>query len=192
MSAVPKPVSNLKILGNVHHAAYRCRDAAQTRWFYEDVLGLPLAAAMVFDHISGTEENRDYMHLFFQMGDGNFVAFFDEPDRATSESFNRKDSFDVHIALEAESYEDMIAWQERINSKGKTCLGPIDHGFVKSVYMYDPNGIQVEITSKAPDYESILVEEQKHVDEIMDEWTKRTRAQKVELFGEEAVDKRGH
>ncbi len=39
MSAVPKPVSSLKTLGNVHHAAYRCRDAEQTRWFYEEVLG---------------------------------------------------------------------------------------------------------------------------------------------------------
>lgn len=192
MSAVLKPAGALKALGNVHHAAYRCRDAEQTRWFYEELLGMPLAAAMVFDHISGTEVNRDYMHLFFQLGDGNFIAFFDEPDRATVESFNRKDSFDVHIALEAESYDDMIAWQESINSKGKTCLGPIDHGFVKSVYMYDPNGIQVEITSKAPDYRSILVEEQKHVDEIMDNWTKKTRAQKVEIFGAEAIDKRGH
>ncbi len=156
------------------------------------IIGLLLAAAMVFDHISGTKVDCDYMHLFFQMGDGNFLAFFDEPDRATSESFGRKDSFDVHIALEAESYEDMIAWQQRINQSGKTCLGPIDHGFVKSVYMYDPNGIQVEITSKSPDYEAILGEEQKHVDEIMNGWTRKTRAQKVELFGEEAIDKRGH
>lgn len=192
MSAVPKPAAALKTLGNVHHAAYRCRDAEQTRWFYEEVLGLPLAAAMTFDHISGTEVECDYMHLFFQLGDGNFIAFFDEPDRAAADSFSRKDSFDVHIAFEADSYEDMLAWQERINSKGKTCLGPIDHGFVKSVYMYDPNGIQVEITSKAPDYDAILAEEMAHVDEIMDAWTKKTRAQKVELFGAEAIDKRGH
>ena len=192
MSAVPKPATTLRTLGNVHHAAYRCRDAAQTRWFYEEVLGLPLTVALVFDHISGTDVKRDYMHLFFQLGDGNFLAFFDEPDRATAESFDRKDSFDVHIALEADSYEEMIAWQESINAKGKTCLGPVDHGFVKSVYMYDPNGIQVEITSKAPDYEAILDEEQKLVDEIMDEWTKKTSAQKIALFGEAAVDKRGH
>lgn len=191
MSAVPKPAA-LKTLGNVHHAAYRCRDAEQTRWFYEEILGLPLAAAMVFDHVSGLDIERDYMHLFFQLGDGNFIAFFDEPDRATPADFERKRSFDLHIAFEAASYEDMIAWQERINSKGKTCLGPVDHGFVKSVYMYDPNGIQVEITSKAPGYEDILAEEQQHVDEIMDAWTKKTRAQKVELFGEEAIDKRGH
>ena len=103
------PQSELKMIGNVHHAAYRCRDAEQTRWFYEEVLGLPLAAAMVFDHISGVEEKRDYMHLFFQMGDGNFIAFFDDPDTATDTSFERKDSFDVHLALEAESHEVMLA-----------------------------------------------------------------------------------
>ena len=39
--------SGLKRLGNVQHAAYRCRDAAQTRWFYEQVLGLPLKIALV-------------------------------------------------------------------------------------------------------------------------------------------------
>lgn len=187
-----RPEGNLQPLGNVHHAAYRCLDAAQTRWFYEDVLGLPLAAAMVFDHISGTEEKRDYMHLFFQLGDGNFLAFFDDPDTATSDGFGRKDSFDVHVALEAESYEQMIAWQEHINASGKTCLGPIDHGFVQSVYMFDPNGLQVEITSKSPDYQDIMKEEMAHADELMAAWTRKTRAQKEALFGAEVLDKRGH
>lgn len=182
----------LKQLGNIHHAAYRCRDAEQTRWFYEEVLGLPLAAAMVFDHISGTEQEREYMHLFFLLGDGNFIAFFDEPNTADNSKFERKDSFDVHIALEAESEEAMLAWQERINSKGKSCLGPIDHGFVKSCYMYDPNGIQVEITCKTPEYEAILAEDTRVADEQMRNWTQRTRDQKVALFGAEAIDKRGN
>jgi catechol 2,3-dioxygenase-like lactoylglutathione lyase family enzyme len=187
-----QPQSELKMLGNVHHAAYRCRDAEQTRWFYEEVLGLPLAAAMVFDHISGMEEERNYMHLFFQMGDGNFIAFFDDPDTAADYDFSRKDGFDVHIALEAESHEAMLAWQERINSMGKRCLGPIDHGFVHSVYMYDPNGLQVEITSKTPEYGAILAEDAAQVVDQMTNWTAKTRAQKEELFGAEALDKRGH
>jgi catechol 2,3-dioxygenase-like lactoylglutathione lyase family enzyme len=185
------PHSELRMLGNVHHAAYRCRDAAQTRWFYEEVLGLPLAAAMVFDHISGMEEKRDYMHLFFQMGDGNFIAFFDDPDTAADFSFERKDGFDVHIALEAESHEAMLAWQERINTMGKKCLGPIDHGFVHSVYMYDPNGLQVEITCKTPQYDAILAEDAAQVEDQMKNWTEKTRAQKVEIFGASALDKRG-
>lgn len=192
MNAPAASLSALKTLGNVHHAAYRCRDAAQTRWFYEEVLGLPLSVALVFDHISGTEVQREYMHLFFKLGDGSFLAFFDEPDRATPDHFERKDSFDVHIALEAGSYEEMLAWQERINRSGKSCLGPIDHGFVRSVYMYDPNGLQVEITSKAPDYDAILAEEGRIVDDVMRDWTARTRAKKLALFGEEALDRRGN
>lgn len=192
MPAAAQLTAALKPLGGVHHAAYRCRDAEQTRWFYEDVLGLPLAAAMTFDQVSGTGVKCDYMHLFFQLGDGSFIAFFDQPDRATPEIFTRKDSFDMHIALEAESYQDMIAWQKRINSQGKRCLGPIDHGFVQSVYMYDPNGIQVEITSKAPGYEEILAEEAAHIEQTMAAWTKKTRERKVERFGAEAIDKRGH
>jgi len=58
--------------------------------------------------------------------------------------------------MEAESEEAMLAWQARIAAAGKTCLGPVDHGFVRSVYMYDPNGIQVEITCRAPRYAEIL------------------------------------
>ena len=51
---------------NVHHVAFRCRDAEQTRWFYEDVLGLKLAAAMPFDHLSGTDKKIEYMHIFLR------------------------------------------------------------------------------------------------------------------------------
>ncbi|MFK7733874.1 MAG: VOC family protein [Pseudomonadales bacterium] len=181
----------LKTLTNVHHAAYRCRDAEQTRWFYEEVLGLKLTAAMVFDHISGMEEPCDYMHLFFQLADGSFIAFFDCPDTAEDYNWGLKDSFDVHIALEAGSYEEMIAMQERINAMGKTCLGPVHHDFVQSVYMYDPNGLQVEITCRTPDYDQILADDEAKADDIMKAWTAKTRAQKETLFGAKALDKRG-
>ena len=52
----------------IHHVAYRCRDADQTRWFYEDVLGLPLAAALVLEEIPGLNEPTPYLHIFFEMG----------------------------------------------------------------------------------------------------------------------------
>lgn len=174
----------------VNHAAYRCRDAAQTRWFYEEVLGLKTKAAIAFDHVSGTNDPRKYMHIFFELGNGGFVAFFDSPDDASPEHFERKDSFDVHIALEVDGEEALLAMQKHIQSHGKSCLGPIDHGFVKSCYMYDPNGLQVEISTMTPQYEEIMNhEEEISPDEII-KWSERTRAQKLELFGEEALDKR--
>ena len=181
----------LKRLGNVHHAAYRCRDAEQTRWFYEDVLGLPLAAAMVFDEIPGSGRKSDYMHLFFELADGNFIAFFDEPSTATVDYFHKKDSFDVHIAFEVESREEMLAYQRRINDAGKGCLGPVDHDFVESVYMYDPNGIQIEITSKTPDYDRIMSDDAAQAHDQLARWTAKTRAVKEGLFGPDALDQRG-
>lgn len=183
--------SDLSRLGNVHHAAYRCRDAEQTRWFYEEVLGLPLAAAMVFDALPGSRQQSAYMHLFFELGDGNFIAFFDEPETATDEHFLRKHSFDVHIALEAESEEALLAWQSRINAMGKTCLGPVDHGFVKSVYMYDPNGLQVEITCKTDDYADIMTADAAVAHDQLTQWTAKTRADKESRFGADALDQRG-
>lgn len=130
--------------------------------------------------------------FFFELGDGNFIAFFDEPETATAEHFHRKDSFDLHIALEADSFESTLAWQAHIGESGKTCLGPVNHGFVHSIYMYDPNGIQVEITCKDHDYASIMAADGAAAHEQLRDWTKRTRVDKASRFGTAALDHRGH
>jgi catechol 2,3-dioxygenase-like lactoylglutathione lyase family enzyme len=177
-------------LHNAHHVAYRCRDAEQTRWFYEDVLGLPLVAALVLEEIPGLNEPTPYMHLFFEMGNGDLVAFFDEPEGATPEQFERAHSFDRHLAFEVEGEHLLLEWQRRINEKGVSCLGPVDHGFVRSVYMYDPNGLQVEITTRTPRYAQIMAEELAHAREHMAAWAKRSRQRKEEKFGAAAIDMR--
>jgi len=179
-------------LGHVHHVAYRCRDAEQTRWFWEDILGFPLRMAMVFDEVPGEDGKRDYMHLFFEMGDGNFVAFFDSPTDDIDEStFRVRHGFDLHIAFECETMDELKAWRRRINGMGRPCFGPIDHGFVHSIYMYDPNGIQLEITVKDAAYAAITEAESKEVHALLADWTKATRAHNVAKFGAEALDLRG-
>ena len=187
VDSAPAPLPRL---GNIHHAAYRCRDAEQTRWFYEEVLGLELQAALAFDTMSGLDEERRYMHLFFALGDGNFIAFFDDPDHAAPDWFERKHSFDMHIAFEVPRMKDLMAWQGEINRKGVTCLGPVDHGFVHSVYMYDPNGIQVEITCKDKKYDEIMADERRQSDTHLSAWTQATRPMKLDRFGAAALDRR--
>src|SRR3954471_9530461 len=57
----------------VHHAAFICSDVDATIAFYQDLLGFPLVELF---------ENRDYpasAHLFFDIGNGNLLAFFDFP-----------------------------------------------------------------------------------------------------------------
>lgn len=175
---------------NIHHAAYRCRDAEQTRWFYEDVLGLRYRAALTFDEISGTDIKRSYMHLFFEMADGSCIAFFDDPATATAEQFAQKDSFDIHVAFEIDTVEDLEKWKRRIKDARIKCAGPIDHGFVKSIYFYDPNGYQCEITARTSQYTEILDAEEADAREVTREWTERTRALKEDRFGAEALDRR--
>ncbi|WP_317931962.1 VOC family protein [Halioxenophilus sp. WMMB6] len=187
--------TELKTLNNINHAAYRCRDAEQTRWFYEDVLGLPLQFALVeeidFGLASDKGQARKYMHLFFLLGDGNYIAFFDQPDVATEEHFTKADSFDRHLALQVNSYAELEAWKERIQSHGKSCLGPWDHGFCDSIYMYDPNGLQVEVCCLKENAGEIIEKKAAVVKEVLAQWTKDTRAIKEQRFGKAALDMRG-
>lgn len=180
----------LKRLKGVHHAAYRCRDAEQTRWFYETVLGLKAAAGLIIEVTPGSGADDPYMHIFFALPSGDYVAFFDAPGSAAPDWFKRKHGFDMHFAFEVDTEAEMLAMQERIRSFGIACLGPIDHHFVKSVYMYDPNGIQVEITVRTEQHDPILAHEGSILEEQLKLWSARTRTQKIAKFGADALNAR--
>ena len=185
-----EPNRTLKPLGNIHHLALRCRDAEQTRWFYEDILGLKLVAALALENSPGTDTPRPFLHLFLELGDGNYIAFFDEPGHAKAEHFELKDSYDIHIAFETDSAASMLAWKEKIAAAGDFIFGPIDHDFVESVYFFDPNGYALEITHKTPSHDAVLIEEAATAREQIALWTEQTRGRKIELFGAQAIDSR--
>jgi len=182
--------TQLKPLSNVHHTAYGCRDADQTIWFYEDIMGFRLAAAFSSENEPGSGLENPYLHIFFEMPDGNYVAFFDAPETIEPEWLDRKHSFKMHLAFEVEDEAAMLEWQAYIQSRGKTCLGPVDHGFVKSVYMYDPNGIQVEITCRAPRYAELMAHEAAEARANIEDWNRKKRAFKEARFGADALDRR--
>tara|TARA_Y100001936_G_scaffold9318_1_gene8410 strand:- start:1245 stop:1808 length:564 start_codon:yes stop_codon:yes gene_type:complete len=180
--------SNFNI-NNVHHVAFRCRDAEQTRWFYEEVLGLKLAAALAFDHLSGTEKEMEYMHIFFEMKDGNYIAFFDDPHNAPSDFFKDMNGFDSHVAVEVSSMEEIENIKNKLSKVGWDSF-LIDHEFVHSLYIFDPNGIQLEFTCRDKDHDQILDDDAKKAHKAIEDWTKKTRKLKVETFGSEALDQR--
>lgn len=165
-------------ISGVHHSAFRCKDAAETRAFYEGVLGLPLKAALTFEEEPGTGRPLPYMHLFFEMADGRFIAFFDVPGKAKPEKFGLKWGMDLHFAMEVASMDELAQFKARLDEHGIPCFGPIDHHFCHSLYFYDPNGINLEITVRDPRHDAIMAEEAAHADLVMAEWTARTKAQK--------------
>lgn len=163
----------------IHHSAYRCRDAAQTRHFYETVLGLRLAAALTFDTDPATQEKLDYMHLFFELADGNYVAFFDVPETAEESQFRKKSAFDVHFAFEVAGMDEMLAFKQRFADFGYKSYGPFDHGFVYSLGAFDPNGWVVEITCRTERHDAIMAEEGAQSEQQMADWTAATRQKKA-------------
>src|SRR3981189_893052 len=90
------------MIKGLHHNAYRCRDSAETRVFYEDFLRLKLVSAFGI----GWGRGR---HPFFAMDDGSRLAFFEVPGRPFE--FKRQDDLDLHIALGVENdvFDAMLA-----------------------------------------------------------------------------------
>ena len=132
------------MIKGLHHAAYRCRDSEETRAFYEDFLGLHIAHALeIRTTKSGREAN--VLHTFFEMGDGSFLAFFEEPE--TPFDFHDQRDFDLHIALEVDM-ETLHAMFAKGKEAGMETRGISDHGFIHSIYFRDPNGYVIELTAK--------------------------------------------
>ncbi len=131
----------------LHHNAYRCRDAEETRKFYEDFLGLPVADAF---EIKETKTGREtsVLHVFFEMADGSFMAFFDAPDNPFD--FKEQHDFDLHIALKVDM-DHLHAMLAKGKAEGREVRGPADHGFIHSIYFRDPNGYVVELTAPVGD-----------------------------------------
>ena len=76
LAALPAPAP----VHQLHHYAYRAKDAEETRHFYEDILGLPLYHIIQSDYVPSTGEYCPYTHFFFRLQDGSFIAFFDLGD----------------------------------------------------------------------------------------------------------------
>jgi catechol 2,3-dioxygenase-like lactoylglutathione lyase family enzyme len=137
------------MIKGLHHNAYRCRDSEETRRFYEDFLGLPLANAF---RIGETKSGRatDVLHSFYRMDDGSCLAFFEAPDMPFD--FKPQHDYDLHIALEV-APADLRRMLERGRAAGIETRGISDHGFIDSIYFRDPNGYVIELTARRENHE---------------------------------------
>ncbi len=162
-----------EILG-VHHSAYRCRDAEETRKFYEEILGLRTKATLAFEKDPAGNE-KPFMHLFFEMGDSNFIAFFDIPGTVDTRDFNIKDGMeDYHVAMEVKNMDALMQFKQRLEDFKVPVFGPIDHEFCHSIYFFDPNGIALEFTTRDNEHDQILDKEESESPAIMKKWIKDT------------------
>ena len=139
-------MNTLSTVKGLHHFAWRCRDAEETRHFYEDILGMPLVHVIRLDHVPSTGEYCPYVHIFFEMQDGSYIAFFDLGDDTNALPSPNTPAWVNHIALQVASLDQLLAMKKRLEDAGVDVLGVTDHHIVKSIYFFDPNGFRVELT----------------------------------------------
>jgi glyoxylase I family protein len=168
----------------LHHFAYRCRDAEETRHFYEDILGMPLWHIIQSDHVPSTGEYCPYTHIFFRMTDGSCVAFFDLGDDIAAEPSPNTPSWVNHLALRVDTVEHLEKIKAELEAHGIEVIGVTDHHIFKSIYFFDPNGIRLELSAQLAS-EMQMLEESKTAHARLAEWTRR----KNEWRGERAAGK---
>ena len=159
------------MIKGLHHNAYRCRDSEETRRFYEDFLGLPLAHSLKIG-LTKTGREAHVLHTFYRLDDGSFLAFFDAPDEPFE--FKRQADFDLHIALEV-SPTDLKRMFEKGKAAGLETRGVSDHAFIDSIYFRDPNGYVIELTAKRENHDAAMDPALNHARTVLDEWQVQKR-----------------
>jgi glyoxylase I family protein len=137
----------------LHHNAYVCADQERTRLFYEDILGLPLLATWIEQEDFGGQR-LVYSHIFFGLGDGSALAFFNFKDPEQQSAFAAKpQALFVHIALKT-SRETQQEIKLRCAAAGVPTQ-TLEHGYCTSLYVVDPDGLTLEFTQDADNIKEI-------------------------------------
>jgi catechol 2,3-dioxygenase-like lactoylglutathione lyase family enzyme len=125
----------------INHLALVTTNMDATVRFYHGVLGARLVA-----HLA----SPTFRHYFFEFGPEQTVAFFeyhDQPLQPFAKPAGVPDpraiQFD-HLAFNLPDEEALHQLQARLKAAGSEVTDVIDHGFVRSIYFTDPNGIALE------------------------------------------------
>ena len=125
-----RPASSAR---GVHHVALLSSDVERTIRFYQDVLEFPLTEIF---------ENRDYAgsnHFFFDLGNGNLLAFFDFPGLDLG-PYDEVLGGLHHIAISV----DPERW-ERLRDKLYDAGVGYQEESGSSLYFNDPDGARLEL-----------------------------------------------
>lgn len=170
----------------LHHAAYRCKDAAETVRFYTEVLGLKFSHAMGEDHVPSTGKYSPHIHIFFELEDGSNIAFFECPkDEGTvSGRDDKTPGWIQHFAFEVESLEVLHKAKAELQAKGLDVVGPTNHDdFITSIYFFDPSGHRLELTARTCAV-ARLKDFEAEAPQVLALWNEtRDWSQRAKLFG---------
>ncbi len=172
----------------VHHITIIGADRQTSIDFWEGVLGMPF----IFDQPNLDDPNQG--HLYFDPGDGRLITIFTSEDRKPDATPVPEATGSLHhLAL---NVSQATFWQvaERLDARGVGHSGPVDRGFMDSIYFRDPLGLRIELAS----YRFVAPEGYREADVMIEAHNIRTsrgdhHIDKVHLADAiEALVERGH
>jgi len=125
----------------ISHPALTGSKNAETVHFYTEVLGMELVLR---------QPNLDYPseeHLFFHVGNDNFIAYFvpkEDADAASYQPASPGSGGMDHLAIDVDAAALNDA-QQRLRAAGVEFEGPVDRGYERSIYFKDPNNVTLEL-----------------------------------------------
>ena len=136
----------------VHHLAICTKDIKKQIEYFTEVVGMELAALYWMHGVDNT------FHGFLKMSDSSSIAFVQHPDVAKIQPIkgvsnaghtaqNVAPGVMQHLALNVDTYEDLMAIRDRVRAHGLWVMGPLDHGFCKSIYLAAPESIMLEFST---------------------------------------------
>ena len=126
----------------INHLAMATGDMDSTIRFWRDLLGMRLVAGV---------GEPGYRHYFFEIGETDLIAFFEWPGvkpvkpKEHGEPVTGPFVFD-HVSFGVDSEEALWELKDTLDAAGFECSDMIDHGFIHSIYAFDPNGIPIEFS----------------------------------------------
>lgn len=161
----------------IHHVAYRCKDAKETVEWYVKHLNMNFVLAIAEDEVPSTKAPDPYMHVFLDAGQGNILAFFELPTQPDMGRDTNTPAWVQHLALEVASMDELLAAKERLVAAGIEVLGPVNHTIFKSIYFFDPNGHRLELAANTGT--PAMMQRLDDVKwEMLEEWSQTKRAPK--------------
>jgi catechol 2,3-dioxygenase-like lactoylglutathione lyase family enzyme len=120
----------------INHPALFGLNYDKTIDFYTRILGMRLVLEQP------NLDDPDSVHLFFEAGPGQFIAYF-VPRRGSEVEGQVRTGALNHIALNLA--DDLDSAMAALTSEGVPFSGPVDRGYERSIYFRDPNGVVVEL-----------------------------------------------
>ena len=136
----------------IHHLAICTKDIKTQIEFFTQVCGMELEALYWMHGVKNT------FHGFLKLGDSSSIALVAAPEIGEIQPIKGV-SHPVwtaspvapgamqHLAMNVDTEADLLAMRDRVRSHGYWVMGPIDHGFCKSIYFAGPEGMMLEFST---------------------------------------------